>query len=175
MLTRRGRGDSTTRSAYTTLRRLAASVTASRSSTWIGFSSAVWATLISLMEAAEGGYQPVVGVVSAPALGRRWWAAKGHGAFTGRSLSSASRLRVSRVADLADAAGVGVSTVKRAGQHDTQPVVGEGVEATREYREQALAASLAKIGDALTGAGITFLPDDGKHGPGVRARPKRKA
>jgi histidinol-phosphatase len=31
----------------------------------------VWATLISLMEAAEGGYQPVVGVVSAPALGRR--------------------------------------------------------------------------------------------------------
>lgn len=60
----------------------------------------VWATLISLMEAAEGGYQPVVGVVSAPALGRRWWAAKGHGAFTGRSLSSASRLRVSRVAEL---------------------------------------------------------------------------
>ena len=37
----------------------------------------VWATLISLMEAGEGGYQPVVGVVSAPALGRRWWAAKG--------------------------------------------------------------------------------------------------
>src|SRR5581483_8033261 len=32
----------------------------------------VWATLISLMEAGEGGYQPVVGVVSAPALGRRW-------------------------------------------------------------------------------------------------------
>ncbi|WP_371576993.1 histidinol-phosphatase [Streptomyces sp. NBC_01314] len=63
----------------------------------------VWATLISLMEAAEGGYQPVVGVVSAPALGRRWWAAKGHGAFTGRSLSSASRLRVSGVSELSDA------------------------------------------------------------------------
>jgi histidinol-phosphatase len=43
----------------------------------------VWATLISLMEASEGGYQPVVGVVSAPALGRRWWAAQGYGAFTG--------------------------------------------------------------------------------------------
>ena len=56
----------------------------------------VWATLISLMEAG-------VGVVSAPALGRRWWAAKGHGAFTGRSLSSSSRLRVSRVAKLTDA------------------------------------------------------------------------
>ncbi len=91
----------------------------------------VWATLIALMEAGpidpaprgghpqasssgegsfeggdgrrEGGYQPVVGVVSAPALGRRWWAAKGHGAFTGRSLSSASRLHVSRVSKLSDA------------------------------------------------------------------------
>ncbi|GAA2243764.1 histidinol-phosphatase [Streptomyces ruber] len=63
----------------------------------------VWATLISLMEAGEGGYQPVVGVVSAPALGRRWWAAKGHGAYSGRSLASASRLHVSRVADLSDA------------------------------------------------------------------------
>jgi histidinol-phosphatase len=45
----------------------------------------------------------VVGLVSAPALGRRWWAAKGHGAFTGRSLSQASRLRVSGVSRLADA------------------------------------------------------------------------
>ncbi len=63
----------------------------------------VWATLISLMEAGEGGFQPVVGVVSAPALGRRWWAAKGHGAFTGRSLSSSSRLRVSGVAKMTDA------------------------------------------------------------------------
>lgn len=75
----------------------------------------VWATLISLMEAGpsdpdphggpgrEGGFQPRVGVVSAPALGRRWWAAKGHGAFTGRSLSSASRLRVSGVSRLSDA------------------------------------------------------------------------
>lgn len=63
----------------------------------------VWATLISLMEAGEDGFQPVVGVVSAPALGRRWWAAKGHGAFTGRSLASATRLNVSKVATLTDA------------------------------------------------------------------------
>ena len=58
----------------------------------------VWATLISLMEAARAATSRVVGVVSAPALGRRWWAAKGHGAYTGRSLSSATRLRVSQVA-----------------------------------------------------------------------------
>ncbi|MCP9206283.1 histidinol-phosphatase [Streptomyces cucumeris] len=63
----------------------------------------VWATLIALMERGEGGDRPVVGVVSAPALGRRWWAAEGLGAYTGRSLSSASRLRVSGVTRLADA------------------------------------------------------------------------
>ena len=59
----------------------------------------VWATLIALLDAGE----PVVGVVSAPALGRRWWAARGTGAWTGRSLATATRLRVSGVRDLADA------------------------------------------------------------------------
>ncbi|MER2208158.1 MAG: inositol monophosphatase family protein, partial [Rhodococcus sp. (in: high G+C Gram-positive bacteria)] len=38
----------------------------------------VWATLISLLEDGV----PVVGVVSAPALNRRWWAATGLGAHT---------------------------------------------------------------------------------------------
>ncbi len=38
----------------------------------------VWATLIALTHADHG---PMVGVVSAPALNRRWWAAKGLGAF----------------------------------------------------------------------------------------------
>lgn len=37
----------------------------------------VWATLVALCHHDE----PVVGVVSAPALRRRWWAARGHGAF----------------------------------------------------------------------------------------------
>jgi histidinol-phosphatase len=59
----------------------------------------VWATLLALMEDGE----PVVGVVSAPALNRRWWAAKGSGAWSGPRLSSATRLRVSSVTDLADA------------------------------------------------------------------------
>ena len=56
----------------------------------------VWATLIALVD--EG--QPVVGLVSAPALNRRWWAATGSGAWTGRSLSSAKRIHVSGVSDL---------------------------------------------------------------------------
>ncbi|MEW1860756.1 histidinol-phosphatase [Streptomyces sp. NBC_00669] len=63
----------------------------------------VWATLISLAVRGEGGDEVVVGVVSAPALGRRWWAAKGGGAYTGRSLTSATRLHVSRVGRLEDA------------------------------------------------------------------------
>ncbi|BCB87022.1 histidinol-phosphatase [Phytohabitans suffuscus] len=59
----------------------------------------VWATLIALME----GDQPVVGLVSAPALGRRWWAALGHGAFAGRHTAAATPIKVSGVGRLADA------------------------------------------------------------------------
>lgn len=63
----------------------------------------VWASLIALLELGPEGEQPVVGIVSAPALGRRWWAAKGSGAYSGRSLARASRLRVSQVSRLGDA------------------------------------------------------------------------
>ncbi|HZE32654.1 MAG TPA: histidinol-phosphatase [Actinoallomurus sp.] len=59
----------------------------------------IWATLIALME----GDDPVVGLVSAPALNRRWWAARGGGSWTGRSLAKATRCRVSGVTDLQDA------------------------------------------------------------------------
>ena len=59
----------------------------------------VWATLIGLVEDGE----VVVGLVSAPALGRRWWAVAGGGAWTGRSLSASRRLRVSGVSGLEDA------------------------------------------------------------------------
>jgi histidinol-phosphatase len=59
----------------------------------------VWATLISLM--IED--QVVVGVVSAPAIGRRWWASYGDGAWTGRALMSAQPCRVSDVAKVEDA------------------------------------------------------------------------
>jgi len=58
-----------------------------------------WATLIALVV----GGSPVVGVVSAPALGRRWWATSGSGAFGSAPGSPARRLRVSGVRSLADA------------------------------------------------------------------------
>ena len=59
----------------------------------------VWATLIALVDAGT----PVVGLVAAPALHRRWWAAQGTGAWTGRSLTSATSISVSKVDRLADA------------------------------------------------------------------------
>lgn len=59
----------------------------------------VWATLLALEENGE----IVLGIVSAPALKRRWWAAKGLGAFTGRSASSAKRIHVSKVGQIEDA------------------------------------------------------------------------
>jgi histidinol-phosphatase len=54
----------------------------------------VFATLIAL----ERDGRVELGVVSAPALGRRWWAARGQGAF-----ANGQPARVSRVASLGDA------------------------------------------------------------------------
>ena len=59
----------------------------------------VWCTLIALMEDNE----PVVGVVSAPALNRRWFAAKGSGAFSTFGTEAARKISVSNVANLHDA------------------------------------------------------------------------
>jgi histidinol-phosphatase len=71
----------------------------------------VWATLIALMD----GDTVVSGLVSAPALGRRWWAGSGSGAWTGKSLTSASRMTVSKVDSIADAS---LSYSSLSGWHD---------------------------------------------------------
>jgi histidinol-phosphatase len=59
----------------------------------------VWATLLALL--VDG--VPVVGVVSAPALGRRWWAAAGSGAWTGGPVATTRQIHVSSVRELSDA------------------------------------------------------------------------
>ncbi|KXK62962.1 histidinol phosphatase [Micromonospora rosaria] len=59
----------------------------------------IWATLIALLE----GDRPVLGLVSAPALGRRWWAATGAGAYAGPDAAGGAPIRVSGVGRLADA------------------------------------------------------------------------
>jgi len=58
-----------------------------------------WATLIALM--VEDRVE--VGIVSAPLLGRRWWACTDGGAYTGKSLMNATPMRVSQVSSLSDA------------------------------------------------------------------------
>lgn len=53
----------------------------------------MWATLIALV--LDG--VPRVGVVSQPAIGRRWWAASGQGAWTNAPTGEPRRIRVSDV------------------------------------------------------------------------------
>ena len=59
----------------------------------------VWATLIALTHADDGA---VLGVVSAPALGRRWWGGVDLGAHVS-AYGSTRSIRVSNVVDLAEA------------------------------------------------------------------------
>ncbi len=56
----------------------------------------VWASLIALLEDGT----PTVGVVSAPALNRRWWAGRGIGAHSAIGAGDPRRLSVSRVSEL---------------------------------------------------------------------------
>ena len=63
-----------------------------------------WATLIGLMEKqADGTEQVVVGVVSAPALYRRWYAFEGGGAFVIVNKEVPKRISVSAVSKIEDA------------------------------------------------------------------------
>jgi histidinol-phosphatase len=62
----------------------------------------IWATLIAL----ERGGEAVVAVASAPALGQRWWATRGGGAF-----ANGERIHVSSVSQL-DEAYVSTSSLR---------------------------------------------------------------
>ena len=59
----------------------------------------IWGLLLALV--IDG--VPQLGVVSAPALGRRWWGATGHGAWMQQDGGEPRRLAVSGVDELADA------------------------------------------------------------------------
>jgi histidinol-phosphatase len=59
----------------------------------------VWATLISVQD--ETG--TLAAIITAPALGRRWWAARGKGAWTRDVDGVVRQIHVSQVAQLADA------------------------------------------------------------------------
>ncbi|KQM84554.1 histidinol phosphatase [Agromyces sp. Leaf222] len=123
----------------------------------------VWGALIAL--AIDG--TPVVGVASMPTFGRRWWAARGHGAWTnapeaantpdssgatdqteatdagggpadadaGVGGSPARRIRVSGVADLADASlsFQSIAQWREAGRLPALLALGEAVWRDRAY------------------------------------------
>jgi histidinol-phosphatase len=71
----------------------------------------IWATLIALIESrnnvgADANPQLLLGIVSAPALGRRWFASQGGGAFVSETFGNKAKTReitVSQVARLEDA------------------------------------------------------------------------
>ena len=63
-----------------------------------------WATLIGLIEKQSDGREVVVvGVVSAPALFRRWHASEGNGAFVSVNKAAPQRINVSQVSEIKDA------------------------------------------------------------------------
>jgi len=139
----------------------------------------VWATLISLV--IDG--VPVLGVVSAPALGRRWWASTGGGAFS--SEHGAAALRVSGVRDLADASLSynGLEYWREAGRLEQLLTLTDQVWRTRAYGEfwsYVLVAEgaldvagelglepydMAALIPIVEEAGGTFTSADGEPGP----------
>lgn len=96
----------------------------------------VWATLIAL--AIDG--IPVLGVVSAPALGKRWWAAQGLGAYVSERLGSRTtneerRIHVSHVSKLSDASisCSGLTRWQSAGRLDQLVGLSNSVWRSRDY------------------------------------------
>ncbi|MCS5715099.1 histidinol phosphatase [Herbiconiux sp. CPCC 205716] len=145
----------------------------------------VWATLIAL--AIDG--VPVVGVVSAPALGRRWWAATGLGAFTTDRLDArgdgARAIRTSGISSLEDAS-LSYNSLKGwddEGRLDELVALSRSVWRTRAYGEMwsymmvaegqlELAAEfdlkpydMAALAPIVEEAGGRFSSADGVEGP----------
>lgn len=91
----------------------------------------VWGTLIALVIDGD----PVVGVVSAPALGRRWWASRGDGAWLVENGAPPRRLSVSGVRELSDASFSynDLQYWRRAGRTDQLLGLADTVWRTRAY------------------------------------------
>ncbi|TFD24415.1 inositol monophosphatase family protein [Cryobacterium sp. TMS1-13-1] len=151
----------------------------------------IWATLIAL--AIDG--VPVLGVVSAPALGKRWWAATGSGAWSTNTTAAASssskvdaaptRLRVSGIATLAEAS-ISYGSLQQwdqAGHLDELVTLSRQVWRTRAYGDMwsymLLAEGhldvagefdlqpydMAALAPIVQEAGGTFTSIDGQPGP----------
>jgi histidinol-phosphatase len=142
----------------------------------------IWGTLIALMD----GDIPVAGLVSAPALGRRWWGALGHGAYAGKQQRAATRIQVSKVNRLADASFCYSSLTGWAESGRLEPMLDIILQVWRSraygdfygymlLAEGALDAmvepelslwDVAALIPIVTEAGGTFTDLDGRAGPG---------
>ncbi len=78
----------------------------------------VWATLIALT--VDG--VPRVGVVSQPAIGRRWWAADGHGAWTTTTAGDTRRISVSAI-DEVSASSISFQSIEQWDDVDLVPTL----------------------------------------------------
>jgi histidinol-phosphatase len=142
----------------------------------------IWGTLIALMQ----GDTPVAGLVSAPALGRRWWGATGLGAYAGKHQHAASKIKVSSVRRLADASFCYSSLSGWAESGRLESVVDISLQVWRSraygdfYGYMLLAEGavdamvepelslwdVAALIPIVTEAGGTFTDLDGRPGPG---------
>jgi hypothetical protein len=69
------------------------------------------------------------------------------------------------LSELAQRAVVGISTIQAVEAVDGPAIIsGGGIAQTLEHRANARAATLKAIRKAFAGAGVTFVPDDGKTG-----------
>ena len=139
-----------------------------------------WATLIGLIDPTG---EVVVGVVSAPALARRWWAAKGLGAKVQFNSGEISELKVSKVSKLSDASISYSDLVGWGGRKDKFVALQERVWRTRghgDFWSHMLVAEgavdiavepslslwdMAALDVIIREAGGKFTNLDGKDGP----------
>ncbi|WP_443188263.1 inositol monophosphatase family protein [Mycobacterium sp. 4D054] len=140
-----------------------------------------WATVVALI--VDG--VPTVGVVAAPALRRRWWAAAGQGAFATRWTEPTRRLAVSAIDDLGTAnltfsslAGWGILGMRERfivltddvwqargyGDFYSYCLVAEGV-ADIALAAQASTRQFAALDVLVREAGGTFTDLEGSPGP----------
>ena len=88
-------------------------------------------------------------------------------AVTGAQIRAARAFLKWTAAELAKAAGVGVSTVQEIEKFDGEP----RIESNLRWRSAARDEAIEKIERALVDAGITFLPANAQ-GSGIRGRMK---
>jgi ribosome-binding protein aMBF1 (putative translation factor) len=91
--------------------------------------------------------------------------------ITGAQIRAARAFLDWTIRDLSAAAEVSESTIRSIEQHHGAIQITGGLEPTLEYRANAREASINKLADALTAAGITFLPES-VQGVGLRGKHK---